>query len=118
MHSAEVLSMTEIDTLGFLYRRETLLPSELASLTKIKTQSMSQILKKMERHGIIIRTPSETDGRKVYISLTPNGRTMVENTQYERDEWLDDVIGKTLTEKERKQLRDALPVLNKIAEAL
>jgi DNA-binding MarR family transcriptional regulator len=117
MYSAEVLSMTEIETLGFLYRRESLLPSELASLTKIKTQSMSQILKKMEKHGVIARTPSETDRRKVYVSLTPDGRAMVENTQYERDEWLENVISNSLTEKERKQLQEVLPVLNKIAEA-
>jgi DNA-binding MarR family transcriptional regulator len=117
MHSAEVLSMTEIETLGLLYLRGALLPSELASLTKIKMQSMSQILKKMEQHEVIARTPSETDGRKVYIALTATGRTMIEQTRYERDEWLNNVVKQALTDKERKLLREALPVLNKIAEA-
>jgi DNA-binding MarR family transcriptional regulator len=117
MHSAEVLSMTEIETLGLLYLRGALLPSELASLTKIKMQSMSQILKKMERHEVITRSPSETDGRKVYIALTPTGRTMIEQTRYERDEWLNNVVKQALTDKERKLLREALPILNKIAEA-
>jgi DNA-binding MarR family transcriptional regulator len=109
--------MTEFETLALLYQRDSLLPSELAASTKIKTQSMSQILNKLERYGVIIRTPSDTDRRKVYISLTEEGRTMIEQTRYERDEWLNNVINNSLTAKERKVLGDALGILNKIAEA-
>jgi DNA-binding MarR family transcriptional regulator len=117
LSAAEALSMTTFETIGLLYKQEPLLPSELAVLTKIKTQSMSQILKNLEQYEIIVRTPSETDGRKVYISLTPTGRTMIEQTLYEHDEWLNNVIRNVLTEEERELLSNALPVLNKIAEA-
>jgi DNA-binding MarR family transcriptional regulator len=78
---------------------------------------MSQILKKMELHDVIIRTPSETDRRKVYISLTETGRTRIEQTRYQRDEWLSNVIKNMLTAKEQKLLRDTICILNKIAEA-
>jgi DNA-binding MarR family transcriptional regulator len=116
IYSVDKYSMTEIETIGHLYRCTSLLPSELASLTRIKTQSMSQILNKMEEQGIIVRTPSEDDKRKVYISLSPSGKKMVEQTRYDRDEWLKSLIEKSLTDKETEQLKKALPVLNKLIE--
>jgi len=108
--------MTELDTFGHLYRSPSLLPSELAALTRIKTQSMSQILKKMESTGVIKRTPSKEDGRKVYISLTSLGRKMVVTYKYEKDEWLKTVIERSLTGKEREILTSTLPVLKKLTE--
>ena len=116
MYSVNTYSMTEIETIGHLFRNTALLPTELAALTRIKTQSMSQILKKMEAQGIIKRTPSKDDKRKVYISLTSSGRKMVEKTKYDRDEWLKEIIEQSLTGKEQQLLEKALPVLNKLTE--
>jgi len=110
-------SMTETETIGHLFRNPSLLPTELAGLTRVKTQSMSQILKKLEDNGIIKRTPSKDDLRKVYISLTATGKKMVEKTRYERDEWLRGAIEKTLSGKEIELLEKALPVLNKLVDS-
>jgi DNA-binding MarR family transcriptional regulator len=109
-------SMTEMETIGHLFRSTSLLPTELAALTRITTQSMSQILTKLENQEVIKRTPSKDDKRKVYISLTPFGKKMVQKTQYERDEWLKSIIEKSLTDKEKEILIKALPVLNKLSE--
>jgi DNA-binding MarR family transcriptional regulator len=117
MYSVNTYSMTEMETIGYLFRYSSLLPTELAALTKIKTQSMSQILKKMEGQGVIKRTYSKDDKRKVYISLTSFGKKMVEKTKYERDEWLKGAIEKSLTGKEKKLLAKTLPVLNKLIES-
>jgi DNA-binding MarR family transcriptional regulator len=111
---ANAFSMTEMDTIAHLYRSPSLLPTELAALTKVKTQSMSQILSKLERLNVICRTPSQEDKRKVAISLTPAGREMVLNTEYERDKWLKEVIEKKLTKEEKELLTKALPVLHKL----
>jgi DNA-binding MarR family transcriptional regulator len=108
-------SMTEIETIGSLFRHKTLSPTDLASMTKVKTQSMSQILRKLEEDGIINRTPSKEDKRKVSISLTAFGKKMVEKTKYERDEWLKGAIQKSLTNKEIALLVKILPVLDKLA---
>jgi DNA-binding MarR family transcriptional regulator len=106
--------MTEIETIKHLARNESLLPSELAALTRIKTQSMSQILKKLELHGVIERTPSNEDRRKVYISLTPAGKEIVTKTRYERDEWLKNAIENSLTPEDKALLAKALPILHKL----
>jgi DNA-binding MarR family transcriptional regulator len=110
-------SMTETETIGHLFRHAGLLPTELAALTRVKTQSMSQILKKLEEEAIIKRTPSKDDKRKVYISLTASGKKVVEKTRYERDEWLKNAIEKNLSEKEKELLTKTLPVLNKLIQS-
>ena len=116
LYSANTFSMTEIDTIRHLYHSTSLLPSELAVMTKITTQSMSQVLNKMEKHGIILRTPSETDKRKVYISLSAFGLEMVKQIKYDREEWLKSVIEKKLTPEDMELLAKALPVLHKLIE--
>ena len=117
MYSVDSYSMTEIRTIGLLYKEGLLFPSELAVQTKVKPQSISQILKKLEKQNIIKKIPSKEDGRRTYISLTASGKKVVENTRYERDEWLAKTIEASLTKKEKKTLEEAIIILNKLAEA-
>ncbi len=112
-NSVKDYSMTEVETIMHLFRSSPLLPTELAALTKITTQSMSQILKKMDEQGIIKRSPSKDDKRKVYIFLTPLGKKMVSKVKDDTDEWLKGAIEK-LTDKDKGVLIKALPVLNKL----
>ena len=116
MSSVNTYSMTEIETIAHLFRSPSLLPTELAALTRITTQSMSQILTKMEKDNVIRRTPSKYDKRKVGISLTAVGIKMVDKAKYEKDEWLKSAIEKSLNDKEIELLVKVLPVLNKLLE--
>jgi len=114
--SVGVYSMTEVETISHLFRAQSLLPTELAALTRVKTQSMSQILKKMGAQGIIKRTPSKDDKRKVFVSLTPLGHKLIEKVRYDKDEWLKGAIEKSLTDKEKELIQKALLLLNKLVE--
>lgn len=114
MYSVDTYSMTELETIRHIAKNASLLPSELATLTRIKTQSMSQILNKLEKQDVIKRTTSTVDKRKVYISLTDSGLKFVEQARYDRDEWLKELIEVSLTEDEKKLLAEVLPVLQKL----
>ena len=116
LYSVSSFSMTELETIRFLIRNDELLPTELAALTKIKTQSMSQILKKLEKDGVIQKTACKEDGRKTYISLTSFGKKMVEKTKDDKDQWLKKSIEKSLTNEEIELLKSALPLLNKLIQ--
>ena len=116
LYSVDTYSMTELETIKHLAKNASLLPSELAALTRIKTQSMSQILNKLEKQEVIKRTTSTEDKRKVYISLTDSGVKFVEKARYDRDEWLKELIENSLSEDEKKQLTEALPLLHKLIE--
>ena len=116
LYSTEAYSMTELETIRHLAKNTSLLPSELAALTRIKTQSMSQILNKLETNGLIKRINSTEDKRKVFISLTDSGIKLVEQARYDRDEWLKDLIENSLNENDKELLSNAIPVLNKLIE--
>lgn len=118
MYSVATYSITEIITMGYLYRQGAMLPSELAVHTGVKTQSMSQILNKMQEHKLIRREPSKEDGRKVYISLTAHGKKIVEKTRYERDEWLGAAMEQHLTAKEAALLAQSITILEKLSKAI
>jgi DNA-binding MarR family transcriptional regulator len=109
--------MTELETIGFIARNNDILASELASLTRITTQSMSQILKKFETQGLIARTGSPDDKRKMHISLTPAGEKLVKQNRYERDAFLQKRIETLLTDKEVALLEKVVPILDKLAAA-
>ncbi len=116
MYSADSYSMTEFETLKHLAKNASLLPSELAALTRIKAQSMSQILNKLEKQNMIKRTASTEDKRKTSISLTDSGLKFIEKSRYDRDEWLKGLIERNLTEEDKMLLMKALPVLLKLIE--
>ncbi len=48
---------------------------DLARFARIEQPSMAQMLARMERDGLICRTPDPTDGRSSQISLTEAART-------------------------------------------
>ena len=114
--SGQHLSLTERSTLALLYQHTQLLPSELAAMEKITNQSMSQILNHLLQLGYIIRTASETDKRKVIISLTQAGENVLLQVHNERDEWLTKAIEQTCTEEEKALLKQALIPLTKIVD--
>ena len=112
--SSDRYSLTELETIMHLVHKEFLSPTELAGLARVKTQSMSQILKKLEEQGIIKRTPAENDKRMSFISLTTFGREIVAKIKASKDEWLKSIIVTRLTDDDRELLAKALPVLNKL----
>lgn len=114
MTVSQSYSMTEIGTISRLARQGPMLPSELAAAAKVTPQTMSQILRRMEKFEIITKKGCESDKRKTYIHLTEKGRVLVENTRYERDEWLQKAIEATLTSTEIQQLESVIPIFQKI----
>jgi DNA-binding MarR family transcriptional regulator len=115
MPSAQSLSITDMTTMSCLYQHQTLYPSQLADLAKIKNQSMSQVLNRLAELQLIRKVPDQNDKRKVAISLTPQGKEMVEQCRYERSDWLAGAIDTVLTEGEINVLQEAVNILNKLS---
>jgi DNA-binding MarR family transcriptional regulator len=114
--TARHLSLTERSTIGLLDQHKELLPSELASMEKITNQSMSQILNHLLELGYITRTASQTDKRKVIISLTPEGRNVLLQVRSEREKWLTKAIEQTCTKQEQELLKQVIVPLTKIVD--
>lgn len=71
-------------------------PGELCAELGITTPRMTSILSALERQGLLKRTVSTTDRRRVIVTLTDDGRTLVQDhdaQQLERISSLLDLLG-------------------------
>ncbi len=114
--TGQKFSLTERSTMSSLYQHKALLPSELAAMEMITNQSMSQVLNHLFEMGYIIRVPSETDKRKVNISLSAEGENIFQQFKHERDEWLQQAIAQACTAEERQLLKQVIVPLIKLVE--
>ncbi|QEM11300.1 MarR family winged helix-turn-helix transcriptional regulator [Mucilaginibacter rubeus] len=112
--TAEKLSLTERSTLALIFQYEEILPNELAAMEKITTQSMSQILSNLLNLGLVKRRISELDKRKVIISLSEEGISLIHKSRSEKDEWLNRALEATCTAEEQEILKKALAPLAKL----
>jgi DNA-binding MarR family transcriptional regulator len=70
------LSIIQTRLLGVLRdRRPTM--NELGKLLDLDKSSVSGLVDRAERRGLVSRAPSPTDGRVVLVSLTDTGRSLV-----------------------------------------
>lgn len=70
------LSITQTRLLGVLRdRRPTM--NELARLLELDKSSVTGLVGRAERRGLVVRRPSATDRRAVLVSLTDAGRSLV-----------------------------------------
>lgn len=114
--TAGLLSLTERSTLALLDQHKTLLPSELAAMEKITTQSMSQILNHLSELGYINRKLSGQDKRKWMISLSKTGYQVLSQMRSERDEWLTKALHETCTPKELRILQQSIIPLTRLVD--
>ena len=61
-----------------LYEQEPLTQRELCDRVQIEQSTMAYTLQRMERDGLIERTPDPADGRRSFISLTRRARELQE----------------------------------------
>jgi DNA-binding MarR family transcriptional regulator len=112
----ELFSLTERSTLSMVYQYSKMLPSELAAKEKVTSQSMSQIINKLDANGYIQKTPSLEDKRKVIITITSKGKEYIELKRNKTEDWLAKVIAEKTTEAERETLISAITILAKLVD--
>ncbi len=71
------LSMIQIRLLGVLRDREPTI-NELSALLGLDKSSVSGLVDRAQRRGVVVRRPSQSDRRSVRVSLTDDGRSLVE----------------------------------------
>jgi len=61
---------------------------ELAGQERISAPAMSKHVDRLERAGLVTRTPSEHDRRRVGLTLTDEGRRVLRRVRSRRTAWL------------------------------
>lgn len=110
------LTVTQLSALTSLRLAGALTPRELADVERVQPPTMTRIVAKLEDRGLVQRTPHPTDGRQVILAATEGGRTVIEQFERVRDEWLARRLVE-LNEDERETLHRAAEILQKLARA-
>ena len=89
--------------LALLKLKPEISQKELSTILDIRSQSLGELLAKLERSGYITRTPSEEDRRVMNISLTEAGKEAANQSGQDSEK---DMIFGCLKEEEQTVLAD------------
>jgi DNA-binding MarR family transcriptional regulator len=112
------LSIPEVSALA---RLESLGPATLTQLARaerISAQSLGATIDGLERRGLAKRRADERDGRQSFVSITAKGRSTLRSRRSGRSAHLARTLAAQFTEAELAQLEAALPLLERLANAL
>jgi DNA-binding MarR family transcriptional regulator len=111
-----VLSDIQLAALAALERHDAMTPGELAEHEKVQPPSMTRVIAVLEERHLVRRAPHPTDRRQVILTVTAEGRDLVQRVRRRREAWLARRM-QELTEEEREILRAAAPILEKISQS-
>ena len=111
-----VLSDIQLAALAALARHDSMTPGELAEHEKVQPPSMTRVIAVLEERGLVRREPHATDRRQVVLTVTDEGRDVVQRVRRRREAWLAQRL-QELTPDERQILRAAAPILEKISQS-
>lgn len=109
------LTLNQLSALGNLEKHGPIQMSELAALERIRPPSMTRIVANLEEAGLVVREPHADDKRVTVVRVTQAGQARTAADRKRRDAWLAHRL-RELTPEERAQLREILPVLEKLAQ--
>jgi DNA-binding MarR family transcriptional regulator len=115
-HPDNDLSLNAMAVLAGLHRFGEMTVGELAQRERVQPPSMTRTVTCLETDGYVERRRHETDGRQVVVVLTDLGRQTLLADRRRRDEWLARRL-RELSPAERAVLRDAAPILERLANA-
>lgn len=112
------LTIPESSALARLDRGGPATASALARIEQISPQSMGATLSGLEARGFIERRPDPRDGRRIVLSLSDAGLRALRDKRNAKTERLAQVLASGFTDTELKQLREAVPLIERLAQSI
>jgi len=110
------LSDTQLAALATLERHGAMSPGDLAEHEKVQPPSMTRVIAALVDWGLVTRAPHPTDRRQVILTVTPEGRSLVQKVRRRKEAWLARRLAE-LSPQERATLREAAPILEKLSQS-
>ena len=79
---------------------------------------MGATLGALEGRGLVARTPDPQDGRRALVSITDEGLALLRNRRGVRNDQMAQALSTGFTPKELRRLRNAAPLIERLAESL
>ncbi|MBH0007768.1 MarR family winged helix-turn-helix transcriptional regulator [Salinibacterium sp. SWN1162] len=112
----DTLSDSQLSVLYVLSQHGGSTLAALAEHERVTPPSMNRTVNCLSDEGLITRSSSPDDGRKVLIEATDAGIELVDKTRQRRAEWFAAELS-TLSADEHAALHAAIPVLLKLANS-
>ena len=110
------LGSGQFSALGVLHMHGPLTLTELSEFERVTPPSMTRTVKCLVDAGLVTRTDSALDGRKVVLSTTEAASEMMTETRKRRDAWLVQRISR-LSPEQHRVLADATRIMKEIADS-
>ncbi len=83
-------TLPRFDVMAALYRRrEGVTMSELSRMLLVSNGNATAVVDRLEKDGLVRRTPSNQDRRTVFVALTPEGLTSFEGLAADHEREVD-----------------------------
>lgn len=103
-------SSAEESAMAWLDEKGGLTASALASLEKVRPQTMAQTLESLKKRRWILRAPNVNDHRQIVISLSHSGKKALVRARKMRQTWIKEKLG-SLSGRERQTVFEAIEIL-------
>jgi DNA-binding MarR family transcriptional regulator len=110
------LTPSTTSALATINRRGPMTLGELAAREHVAAPTVTRIVEKLQRAGLVQRRTSERDGRVVLVDVTEEGRALMLEVRSRRTRWLVSHL-ETFSEDDLEALRRAAPILERLVEA-
>ena len=110
------LSDIQLAALSALERHQAMTPGELAEYEKVQPPSMTRVIAVLEERGLVRRSAHPTDRRQVVLTVTDEGRALVDRVRRRKEAWLSQRM-QELSPEEIEILRAATPILEKLSQS-
>ncbi|MCB5726992.1 MarR family transcriptional regulator [Megasphaera elsdenii] len=99
--------------LACLWKDETLTPKEIANILRVENSTISGVLDRMQKRGLIDRILDPNNRRSIRVKPTAAGMAIKEPVQ-KRIEELNDMVFKDFKPEEREELLNLLTRIGKV----
>src|SRR4051795_8084203 len=107
------LSPSQTATLATIERRGPVTPSEVAACERIQRPTATRVIARLEEAGLVDRAADPSDGRSSLVSITADGRALLERLRANKDAFLARRLD-ALTAEERATLDRAAEILERV----
>ncbi|WP_257584961.1 MULTISPECIES: MarR family winged helix-turn-helix transcriptional regulator [unclassified Streptomyces] len=111
------LSFTAASTLARLEREGPLRLTLLAAAEGVAQPSMTQLVQRLERQGLIMRVGDAVDGRVTLIGISDAGRDVLAARRRSRDARLADLMA-ALPDDDQRALTEAMQVVAPLVQRM
>ena len=113
---ADGWTISQLSTLARIVEHGPITASALAQAEHVRPQSIADIVAVLKAEGLTVAAPDATDGRKVLLSASADGRRLIESVRVSREAWLARAIEAVVEPTEHAVLEQAIDLLRRLAE--